>query len=123
MLKPSGSPDSTATTRPRSEGCCAAASCVHVTETHQSMADARGESRTLMGLPPTDFESVASSQAGRVGGHARNYADDRARSARCRPHTQPGPWPQRGSTEPRVHLLEEVRRAVAVAPVEQIAGL
>src|SRR6266516_5241833 len=51
MLKPSGSPDSAATTRPRSEGCCAAENCANVNETHQSMADTRGESRTLTGLP------------------------------------------------------------------------
>src|SRR5438876_192176 len=86
MLKPSGSPDSAATTRPRSEGCCAAASCVNATETHHSMADARGESRTLMGLPPTDFESVASAIPP-LGLGERNLAD-RHRTPHLRPHAR-----------------------------------
>src|SRR6267143_3717452 len=59
MLKPSGWPVSALTTVPRMEGCCAAR-CVANTDTTHTRADARGESRTLMGLPPTDFESVAS---------------------------------------------------------------
>src|SRR6266576_4069157 len=79
-----GSPVSALTTVPLSEGCCAAVRYAHTSQKgivrsrqvalaasypggpefgtgpEPSHQDARGESRTLMGLPPTDFESVAS---------------------------------------------------------------
>src|SRR5438876_8993826 len=73
MLKPRGSPDSAALTVPRSVSC-AELSCVSASGTQQSMADARGESRTLMGLPPTDFESVASAIPP-LGPSGRNLVD------------------------------------------------
>src|SRR5204863_9962279 len=60
MLKLSGSPDSALTTVPRSDACCAVASGAYSRGISNITTDARGESRTLMGLPPTDFESVAS---------------------------------------------------------------
>src|SRR6266571_5465139 len=59
MLKPRGSPDSAAMTVPR-RVVWAEVSCVNASSTQHNMPDARGESRTLMGLPPTDFEYVAS---------------------------------------------------------------
>src|SRR3989475_9964363 len=60
MRKLSGRPVSALTTEPRRAGCWAAASCAVASSSRCVIADARGESRTLMGLPPTDFESVAS---------------------------------------------------------------
>src|SRR2546422_301147 len=48
------------TSVPRSEGCCATARSALHAHSSPTRTDARGESRTLMGLPPTDFESVAS---------------------------------------------------------------
>src|SRR5438552_18574870 len=59
MLRPRGSPDSAATTVPWSVGW-AEPNGMSANGTKQNNIDARGESRTLMGLPPTDFESVAS---------------------------------------------------------------
>src|SRR2546430_3194762 len=74
MLKPSGSLVSAPRTTPRRviEACggrCAAEGRAHTSSEEMASAVhlmrsiigyARGESRTLMGLPPTDFESVAS---------------------------------------------------------------
>src|SRR5439155_18103136 len=74
MLKPSGSLVSAPRTTPRSVievcgGRCAAEGWAHTSSEEMASAVhlmrsiigyARGESRTLMGLPPTDFESVAS---------------------------------------------------------------
>src|SRR5207247_4095246 len=60
MLKPSGYPVSALTTVPRRDGSCAAASWIHARQRSHVIADARGERRTRMGSPPTDFESVAS---------------------------------------------------------------
>src|SRR2546429_5090254 len=74
MLKPSGSLVSAPRTTPRRVievcgGRCAAEGRAHTSSEEMASAVhlmrsiigyARGESRTLMGLPPTDFESVAS---------------------------------------------------------------
>src|SRR5262245_45579240 len=48
------------TTVPRSEGCWAEATDAQTSQRSHLIADARGESRTLTGLPPGDFESPAS---------------------------------------------------------------
>src|SRR5467141_1869840 len=56
MLKASGWRVSVLTTVPRRDGCWAPRGRCS-SPSRYTKADARGESRTLMGLPPTDFES------------------------------------------------------------------